>query len=160
MLQTPKIAKDCSRINHRYLARIKKALTKLNGLEKINSTLECNLSDLQAAMNANDAKAKIRIEELHRYCYDLNHKMKTFKEKTRSEQSQFKRYAESTQADQNRFRVETGNLFNDMENELENINDDIGLRICNVENRVLALIEEKIRSQKRRGWCGKSTRNV
>jgi hypothetical protein len=110
-------------------------------------------------MNANNAKAKIKTEELQRYCYNLNHKIKTVKKKTNSEQSQFKRYVKSTQADQQKFRAEAGNLFNDIENEFDNINDNIETRLCNVENRVLALIEEKIRLQKRRGWCGKSTRN-
>lgn len=134
-------------------------MAKLNNLEKRNSLLDYALSDLQAAMNANNAKAKIKTEELQRYCYNLNYKIKTFKKKTNSEQSQFKRYVKGAQADQQKFRAEAGNLFNDIENEFDNINDNIGTRLCNVENRVLTLIEEKIRLQKRRGWCGKSTQN-
>lgn len=93
--------------------------------------------------------------------------MKDFRRKTRSNQLRIKDYAKSIkeyakniQADQDELRGEVGHIFYSLEDEMSLLDDDMEIRLSNVESRVLALIEAKLKAERRKGWCRKNIRHL
>ncbi|CAO0790948.1 unnamed protein product [Mucor circinelloides] len=115
--------------------------------------------NVQTSISAHDSNAlKTKIRSLTKLCHDLKVKMRLFKRKMLSNQLLIKNYAKITQADQDKLREEVGNILISLEDEMSLTNDSIETRLSNVENRVLALIEAKLKADRRKGWCGKSIR--
>ncbi|KAL7321330.1 hypothetical protein PS15m_001114 [Mucor circinelloides] len=113
--------------------------------------------NVQTSMSAHDSNVlKTEIRSLTKLCHDLEVKMRLFKIKMLSNQLLIKNYAKITQADQGKLREEVGNILISLEDEISLTNDSIETRLSNLENRVLALTEVKLKTDRRKGWCGKS----
>ncbi|CAO3649307.1 unnamed protein product [Mucor fragilis] len=143
-------------------------MERIDDFKESSISLQHGVPTEQACASTNDSNASgAKIQDLERACYDLDAKMKVFKRKTRSNQLRIKDYAKgikeyatNIQVDQDELRGEVGNIFYSLEDELSLLDDNMEIRLSNVESRVLALIEEKLKAERRKGWCRKNIGNI
>ncbi|GAN11299.1 hypothetical protein MAM1_0531c10858, partial [Mucor ambiguus] len=149
--------------------RYQKGMTRIEEIKERNPPLQHNPSNVQACSSTNnDSNAsEVKIQDLERACYGLNAKMNHFKRKTLSNQLRIKdyakgikEYAENLQADQDELRQEVGNILYKLDDEMSLLDNDVDIRLSNVESSVFDLIEAKLKADRRKGWCRKSIRII
>ncbi|KAL0136802.1 hypothetical protein V8B55DRAFT_1451355 [Mucor lusitanicus] len=162
------VPKSRSRSGQNPPLRYQKDATRVESLDERATPAQEGPSDVQACSRANSStEPDAKIQDLERICYDLDAKMKHFKRKTLSNQLRIKdyakgikEYAESVQANQDELRHEVGSILFKLDDEMSLLDDDMQIRLSNVENRVFDLIQAKLKAERRKGWCRRSTRII